>query len=324
MSFFRLQRFKTYSVTAAEWDRIVESTPHATFSQTRIWHELWAELERGRTEAIHLELESGQKLLLPGNRIRILKGLQTRWISSPNGIGGPLSECPLSAQEEHMLWGILGQRGSMRILANPYQQTWSHPCWDQTHATQYVDLKRSQKEIEASFSSNHRRNIQKSYKHEVWVRQAQKSDEWETYYRIYLESIQRWGELTNRIYPLSLFQKLFKLQHPGISLWLAHYQDQAVSGALCFSHNQHVCYWHGANLKAFFFTGAGHRLHAEIIASSREQAYLYYDMNQSLNLPALIQFKAGFGAQKLPVPSWTQASALELLRSRFFSNPYSA
>ena len=77
------------------------------------------------------------------------------------------------------------------------------------------------------------------------------ANQWKKYYKVYLETFNRWTNKPSSPYGWHLFEKISELDTKKSKLWLALFEEKIIAGCLCFYHNEHVVYWHGASLKEY-------------------------------------------------------------------------
>jgi lipid II:glycine glycyltransferase (peptidoglycan interpeptide bridge formation enzyme) len=112
----------------------------------------------------------------------------------------------------------------------------------------------------------------------------------------------RWGEKTTNAYQWDLFEIMYRKKSSNIKLWLAKYQGEIISGALCLYHNKHVAYWHSATSERYYKKlNATHVLQHTIIKDACDKGFLLYDFLPSSGIEGVVNFKDGFSPQKRPV-----------------------
>ena len=139
----------------------------------------------------------------------------------------------------------------MQVRTNPLNPILKDSFASKEGYTQIIDLRKSWESILKNWNNGHHRALKKGLKNEIEIRLTNEN-EWEEYYQLYQDSIRRWGNSASNNYKLDLFQILKKLNPAVCKLWLALSDNKIISGCLCFYHNQHVGYWHGASLESYF------------------------------------------------------------------------
>jgi len=238
-------------------------------------------------------------------------GLLSRYVSSPQGTyGGWLSMAPLSLPHALLLvdWLTQKQGASLVWRLNPYDRLSFEAgsergvqCKsDETHA---IRLSKSPDEILKSFKSAYRSQIKKAAASGHFsVSAATSLEEWQTYFKVYQDSLQRWGDEAADGYSWPIFEAMYRSASPYIKLWLARYDGQVVSGDICVYSKTHVVYWHGSTLADHLKTGASKLLKFEVIKDAHARGLAWYDFNPSAGLEGVRFFKEGFNPEVLPAP----------------------
>ena len=147
------------------------------------------------------------------------------------------------------------------------------------------------------------------------IRQADSLEDWQTYFRVYEDSLIRWGEDATSRYGWELFEAMFRRNSPHIQLWVAMYEGKLVAGDICFYAKRHVVAWHAAALEKFFHLRPVNLLRYEVIKNACEQGYSWYDLNPSGGHEGVKQFKKRLGAVSLPCHTMVkEKKSSELMR----------
>lgn len=319
-----LERVTRASVT--EWDECWRSTEHATYFQSPEWAALWCEYTHGRLRPTPQLacFSDGARVVLPLCHERRLGGLLSRYVSSPEGtFGGWLSRTALTPAHARQLldWLLSGHGRSLVWRLNPYdelcfqagQQRGLRCRNDETYALALsADPEQPFKHFKARCRADIRRALQAGFV----IERACSERDYLDYFRVYEDSLRRWGNTPREGYDERLFSALYRRQSPHIQLWLARLDGKIVSGNLCFSARRHVVYWLGATLQEHLPSGVAKLLMHEIIQDSCRRGYSWFDFNPSATLPGVKFFKEGFGARPLPAPLvYVDAPLMQLARS---------
>lgn len=299
--------------TDEEWAALWQECDHATYFHSPEWARLWADHGAGRTRPApkRIEFSDGRSALVPLSHESKLGGLLSRYVSSSEGtFGGWLSSEPL--QIEHALvlldWLLKGQGKNLVWRMNPYDELAFQAgrirgieCRaDETHALDLrVGLDALFKRFKAPFRSHIRKALDKGA---FEVAPAKTLDDWRAYYRVYQDSLQRWGHDKNEGYSWRLFEGLHALRSPHVKLWLARTAGEVVSGNLCLYAKRHVVYWHGSTLKEHLPSNVAKLVMYEAIKDAVNTGHAWFDFNPSAGLSGVKFFKEGFNAQPLPAP----------------------
>jgi hypothetical protein len=134
------------------------------------------------------------------------------------------------------------------------------------------------------------------------IDEARDLDEWRAYYRVYQETLTRWGHSQTEGYPWELFEIMARLGSPRIKLWLGRYDGAIVSGELCLYAKRHVVSWHAATLKDFLRSHVAKVQIFHVICDACERGFDWFDFNPSAGLDGVRTFKESFNAEPLPAP----------------------
>lgn len=295
--------------TPREWDDVWTACPYATYFHSREWAEAWRVYTAAQMSpaARLVAFSDGKSALLPFSvRVR-WRGLVTRYYSSPAGTyGGWLSKAGLEAPHHALLVDYLrANYRNIQIRANPFEP--SPAVLDSLGTknrdeTQVLRLAGDGEAAMKTWSGSHRRSVRKARREGVCVRQARGRDDWLAYYRIYQDSLRRWGRGATSRYGWRLFDYFAHENSPNVRLWLADAGGQPVAGALVFYARNHAVYWHGAALERFFPLRPVHLLFAEIVCDACERGLTWFDFNPSGGHAGVQQFKRGFSPLALPAP----------------------
>lgn len=306
----------TWIPSAEEWDDAWSSCPYSTFFHSREWAEIWAEYRNGKTvsDPLGVALSDGTRVLLPFSKEKMCFGLILRHISSPAGtFGGWLADVPLAGPQQVGLMQFIAKHYSNLLWRfNPYEkvlltQEFSRVQDDETHA---LDVSAGFDKIYRGWTKGHASAARKARKAGVLVRLAKNQEDWEKYFRVYENSLSRWGANVTSTYSWSLFEIMFRRASPNIKLWLAEYDGLIIAGALCFYSSTHVVYWHGAALSKYFEVRPVNRLMYEAIRDAAERGFRWFDFNPSGGLEGVRTFKQSFGAVALASDVGTKTSAV--------------
>ena len=178
---------------------------------------------------------------------------------------------------------------------------------DETHA---LDLSIGFEEIYRGWTKGHASAARKARKAGVEISIAETQEDWKSYFRVYEDSLNRWGENTTSSYSWHLFEAILQRASSNIRLWLAKYDGLVIAGALCFYSPSHVVYWHGAALSSHFKLRPVNLLMYEAIKDAAERGYRWFDFNPSGGLDGVKAFKHSFGAQPIEANVMTKKSRL--------------
>lgn len=246
--------------------------------------------------------ESGRSVLLPLARLKLLKGLIDCSFLSPKGLGGFVTNDELEHEEKTELFDALKRRRIIYCVMNPFDRlTNDFDAATAEDFTQVLDLRPGFDALLSTWSKGHSSAAKKGIREGVRVELAVTENDWKAYFRVYRDTLARWGPKATSEYTWELFRIMHGKRSDKIKLWLAKYRGQTISGALCFHHNNHVAYWHGAALREHLRLKAPHALQYHVIQHACDSGSQVYDFLPSGGHEGAVRFKNGFGAEKKPV-----------------------
>ncbi len=302
--------------TSQEWDEIWLACDYATYFHSRQWAEIWQVYTTGQSYPLPrlVTFNDGKRALLPLSAQKRWRGLFTNYISSPGGTFGGWLACDrlelnhiklltdtLLTSCPNLFWRVNPYEPSVEAAIAPITET------DETHV---LTLDEPFEQLQKRWTKGHISAVSKARKSGITVRLAESLDDWLSYYRVYEDSLQRWGSKASSRYSWGIFEVIAQHHSPHIKLWLAIYQNQIVAGALCFYAKCHVVYWHGAALAEYFHLRPVNLLMAEAIAHACQQGFTWFDFNPSGGHPGVAAFKKSFGTTTLNCPIVQQQSSL--------------
>ncbi len=289
------------------WLETARECEYATFFHTPHWHRLGlAALPGSREASLAGRLPGGERFVFPlvrtGSRFG---GLFRILVSGVAGCyGGPIFSGPAGeAGPERLLLTVVRRMHAapLELTGNPFAPFELRTGQLRIDFTQLLPLEGSCDELFSRFSSNHRSSIRKGSKIGVRTRIASTDEDYISYYGVYENSLERWGDRATSIYSSGFFREVRQLAvelPENVKLFLAEYEERVVAGALVFCWNRHAVYWHGAALSDYFSTRAPLVLQAAIIEHLQAAGFEHYDFNPSGGHEGVVRFKEGFGAER--------------------------
>jgi len=150
---------------------------------------------------------------------------------------------------------------------------------------------------DSAFTSQNRNKIRKAEKLGVVVRRARDAAAFASYAALYRESAARWG--TDRTLPIALFDALADA-HPGVDVWLAEHQGEAIAALLNFTCGGQVMNWGNVSRRASWNLSPNNLLHWRALQAACADAAgpRLYNFGSSAGLPGVETFKSAFGARE--------------------------
>lgn len=294
--------------TASEWDHIWSECDYSTYFHSREWAEIWSNYTKGK---MHLDpkfvmFTDGKKAIFPLSYRKTLKDLVKSYISSPAGtFGGWISTDELTVEHGKLLTNYLVDKHKNLVWRlNPYDRLVHRNGIkitknDETHS---LNLSDGFDAVYKKWTKGHASAARKARKEGVLISCASSLEDWQSYFRVYEDSLKRWAEKVSSRYAWGLFEEMFRRSSPNIKLWLSLYHDTVIAGALVFYAKKHAVYWHGAALAQYFNLRPVNLLMYEAIKYACKQGYSWFDFNPSGGHEGVKAFKKSFGAEALLCP----------------------
>ena len=252
-------------------------------------------------ELIHFD--NGKKVLLPLAHINLVKGLIKVHFLAPKGMGGFVTNDELDNAEKRELFDLLKKYTMLYCAVNPFDKvTNEFDKFNSEDFTQVLDLSEGFESLFKKWTWGHYSRARKGLREGITAELAVSEDDWKAFYGLYQDNLARWGKKTTNTYQWGLFEIMYRKKSHKIKLWLAKYEGQIISGALCLYHNRHVAYWHSATSEQYYKKmNATHVLQYTIIKDACDRGFLLYDFLPSSGIEGVINFKDGFSPQRRPV-----------------------
>jgi CelD/BcsL family acetyltransferase involved in cellulose biosynthesis len=296
-----------------EWQRTWQACEHATFFQSPEWAQVWEIYSNGRVRPSGkvFSFSDGREAILPLCYEHKLGGLLNRYVASPEATyGGWISAAPLTTAHAVLLvrWLLASEGTNLVWRLNPYDPlalAAAQVCHisGQRDVTHSIRLNADPETLLKGFKKGCREDIRKAQKRGIIeVVPATTVNEWKAYYRVYQDSLQRWGHGPNDGYRWELFDTLRRRDSPYVRLWVARHEGQIVSGELSFYSRQQSVSWHAATLKDYLRSGVGKFQSFEIMKDCCARGFSWLDFNPSAGLGGVKELKESFRATPLPAP----------------------
>ncbi len=315
------------NATQEEWDTITEADPTSTYSQTREWYEIWSQYDGLHIDTKIFEFSDGPQVLLPLAYASYFHGIIKKYLSSPNGVGGFVAKTPLNNDEKSVLYGVVKRISTITLIENPFSTILDgFNDWGIVDSTHVIDLTIGFDELFKKWSKGHSSAAKKGIREGVLVEIARNEESWKQYFHCYENSLKRWGARATSRYSWKLFELMLRKNSNKIKLWLAKAADtnNVIGGCLCFYHNKHIAYWHGAALEEYFSLRPIHTIQYYIMKDACDGHYHWYDMGSSGGHEGVRKFKEGFSPQEKALRIYSRFSPVmqfgKFIRRQFLHN----
>ena len=265
----------------------------------------------------------GSKVLFPA--VEVSGGLArgSSAVSMPAGTSGwaPLAQKLTNSDKRELAVALLKKVSRLSVAGNPFSQDRFVPARSTRRhdSTRCLWLDRPFSEVFASFDKGHRHATHYGRRHGVRVRSASTIDEWSEYFKLYEQTLERWGDRATSRYPRTLFERLMQLSGSDdgmVTLWIATDGDRIVAGAIVFYWNGRASWWHGSSRSDYWHLKPNHVLQSAIIQDAIERGCEVYDMGPSGGHEGVEAFKRHFGAIQLNFSRFSYSSRRRQLTSR--------
>ena len=286
------------------WNSVVTGNPESTFFHTPLWHDLvvrtYVDYDIATREFV---FSGGKRAVFPLIQTReggLLKGKSRLKSSVFGGYGGIIAEDKLTDAEQSAIYDyLLSLKASISIDGNPF----SHYALPDTFTmkqdfTHVFALDSPEEELYKRLSRGAKSNLSQAKKKGVSVRTAESEEDVLQYFRIYQDTLKRWGDAVLFAYPQELLLNIYRHGGDAARLWVAEKDGAIIAGAIIFYWNLVVSYWHGASLQDYFDCYPNNLLHITIIGDALHRGHRYYDFGPSGGQHGVARFKQSFGAEK--------------------------
>ena len=303
--------------TRDKWLSVAERCPYATYFHTPYWYDIIA--PKQKRIALDVSFDDGASAIIPIAKIRRMGGMLIDHFSSPGGTyGGWLSTSTLGEEHIKLLTGVLASYKNLTFRVNPFDENspsvislsntlLSTSITLTDDFTHVLDLTKGVDELLNGLTKGHRSAVTSAARDGVTVKAAESIGEWERYYRLYQDSVERWRAggpalKPRTVYPRALFRRLYENRTGNEILWLALKDGEPVAGALFFYWGKHAVSWHGAASSRHFRLRPNNLLYWEIISDAARRGYEIFDFNPSGGYGGVESFKKHFGAVRVSAP----------------------
>jgi hypothetical protein len=286
------------------WEEIALRCDYATFFHTPYWAKIMSTTyPRAPIATKQFVFDDGVDAIFPliDEAVKGLMSTKHKLRSMTPGVYGGMI-APARLKPDHLAEALAYLTSlsihSVKVVGNPFCAFSAPSSFRRKEMfTQMINLKRGFDAIWKSFPRGQKSNIRQAEKKGVQIRLATSREDYQAYFRIYRETLKRWGKSGSKGYPLKLFLNCLELGHDHVKLWLAEKDSHPLAGILTFSWNDNIIYWHGCCREDSFKYYPNNLLHVTVIQKACEEGYRVYDLNPSGGHEGVVRFKQSFGAE---------------------------
>lgn len=307
----------TEDVSKSHWDAIVRNDDDSYFFHSPTWAKI-LEKTYGYRTATRLYDIDGTEVLIPMMEAK-KNGLKS-YRSVPFGYGGIFSSSSLPVDVlQALLNNIVGGRClSFDLLLPPFSNLSIpkspsirevHSEWNYTHV---LSLEEGFEHIWKKKLKKHTRNqVRKAERCGVEVLEARSledvrayyemhEDATKRYYEMHEDAIKRW-QIKKSLYPLTLFENMYRFGQPYVKLQLAVVEGKAIAGIVPLRFGKTVFSYAPTFLKEFANYCPNTLLYKNAIEEACNDGYKYFDAGSSGNLEGVRRFKEHLGLEQVEV-----------------------
>jgi len=287
------------------WSRIAEVDVRATFFHTPLWRDLIVGSHvRSRDASISVHFGDGRRGVVPLIERRGRLGLlHVRESGFAGTYGGLIADGPVSTEEEAAVYdGLREWRALHCVVTRPPGAEPAEPpigFRTQSDSTHLLDPARPLTDLQKV-----RWAVSKAERSGIGFRRARTLDDYRAYFRIYQDSLARWGVRTTSRYSWPLFERGFHMAGrapENLCLWLAVRGSEVVAGMWVFYWRERAYWWHSAVLREHMRAQPMDLLMSEVVARAAADGVERFDMMPSGGHEGVVAFKEKFGAEPVPV-----------------------
>ncbi len=311
-------------VSTSEWKKIIRSSENAYFYHTPMWADI-LDQTYGYENATRLYYFNDVKVLVPLLKIK-WHGLY-QYHSTPMGYGGIFSESEISSEIIQKIFNDLKQSMGMRSLLGIFffDPFFNKPLSTDSYVisaatdlnyTHILPLKGGFEVLwNSRFTKKNRNMIRNAEKKNVEIFKGATISDFESYYQIYLDSVNRWK--TENHHPFKLYEEFLKYKK-NVKVWLARAEGEIIGGIITMEYGKNIISFGGASLSNFWGYSPNNLLYRHAIEYACDKGFEYFDFGQSGDLSGVRKFKESFGAEKINLKKYVILSPLGKLGNIFF------
>lgn len=306
----------TEDVSAPKWEKIIRCSKNSYFYHTPMWANI-LEKTYGFESNTRLYDINGVEILFPLMKMK-RNGLY-QFHSIPMGYGGFFSESEISSNIVQNILDDLKKTMGIRSLLCMifFPPFFNEPLHSSSYVisnatdlnyTHILPLQGKFEDIwKFKFSKKNRNMIRNAEKKNVEIFRGTAKSDYESYYRLYIDSANRWKN--ENIHDFKLYDELSKYDE-NVSLWLARVEGEIIGGIITMEYGENIISFGGASLSNYWKYSPNNLLYKYAIEYACKKHLKYFDFGQSGDLSGVRKFKESFGAEKVDLRKYVILSSL--------------
>ncbi|MEZ5102782.1 MAG: GNAT family N-acetyltransferase [Thermoleophilia bacterium] len=297
-----LRVVRARAATVDEWQDAHEAHG-ASYFHGPAWARLWERSSGGavRLEPLVVELCDGSSAVVGASSVPTrLPGVRQTTLSPEGCAGGFVGAVPLDAVQRaavarwlagrrSLLWRIGAVDADLHEVVAPVGRV---------ESTHLIDLADGAEGARSRFRSSAKRSARRAASAGVVVRRATGARDWETYVRLYADTVRRWDTPLGT-YDERVFELLADEPGDGVSPLPGGARGRACAGEIVLVHRDHAISWHGAT-DTSAVPGSFNLLEWEVVGDLAADGVRVYDLNGSAGLEGVVAFKESCGRGRRP------------------------
>jgi lipid II:glycine glycyltransferase (peptidoglycan interpeptide bridge formation enzyme) len=309
------------SISIQEWQEFIEKLPNYSFFQLPIWAQVHEKVYMGRKEIATklFTFEDNVQVLLPLVRTKYKFGFKTLESLPWSWYGGFIyDKKPNQVQVRQILEHIISKKVLLlQICPSPWdsqnRELLQNSGLEKRPVTAKVmDLSAGYQWIwENRIKHNCRKGVRKAIKSGVTMTPITDVTQIKDYYRIYLDSAQRWGLPGKKRIPLVYFESLFQTGGDRVKFYLMKYKNKFISGGIVSYDSNSCAYLHEVFLKEYGSYCPNNLLRSRLIENACNRNCRYFNFGTSEGVaPGVRASKEYWGTEELNYAQYVYESPL--------------
>jgi len=270
----------TEKISASKWEIIIKNSENAYFYHTSMWADILERVYCYKTATRLYDID-GTEILVPLMKLK-WHGLY-QYQSTPMGYGGVFSQSEISSDIiSNILNNLKNSMGLQSLLCifffppffdKPIQtDTYVLSSGSNLNYTHILPLQdREFGDIwNYKFKKSNRNLVRKAEKKGVEIFRGTTISDYESYYQIYLDSVNRWK--ADDYHSVSLYYELQKYTE-NVKLWLARIGDTIIAGLITMEYRNNIIAFGGASLSKFWSYSPNNLLYKHAIEYASKNGF---------------------------------------------------